>query len=116
MVVFSNNDINEEIPMPTGLERVDGAYGLEIVGTSMVPRYFPKEIVHVNPSKTRHVDDFVVLHVRDRATGQLCGFVKQLKGEVGGKVIVRQFNPPKTLRFDSGAVEAIHVIVGAQRR
>lgn len=116
MVIFSNNDVNEQIPMPSSLENVDGAYGIEIVGASMQPRYFPREVVHVNPHKTHHPDDFVVLHVRDHVTGQLCGFVKQFKKETGGKVIVRQFNPPKTLRFNRDDVEGIHVIIGSQRR
>lgn len=115
MVVFSNNDTNEQIPMPASLEGVVGAYGIEIVGSSMVPRYYPREVVHVNPVKTHHAEDFVVLHVRDHITGQLCGFVKQYIKEAAGKIIVRQFNPPKTLRFDRDDVEHIHVITGVGR-
>lgn len=89
----------------------EGAYALYVYGASMVPRYYPGELVYVHPRKPLTPDCFCVAQI---GRGQPEGaFIKQFKSWNDGKLSLHQFNPNKSLEFDSTEVFDVHRIVGS---
>ena len=108
--VVLDGTITDHVPCPRSLDEVTGAYGLEVLGDSMEPRYFAGEIVYVHPTRPVHRNAHVVLQVRGE-DGELHAYVKRFKGSGDGSIVVSQYNPPEELRFDRDTVEAVHLIV-----
>lgn len=103
-------EISGEVDTPPKLIGVEGAYALYVYGSSMIPRYYPGELVFVHPTKPLTADCFCVVQVgKDEPEG---GFIKQYKSW-GDKLVVAQFNPPDTIEFDSSEVFDVHRIVGS---
>jgi len=108
--IVLDGTVTDHIPSPRSLDDVPGAYGLEVVGDSMEPRYFAGEIVYVHPTRTIHKGAHVVLQVRGE-DGDLHAYIKRFVSESAHEVVVTQYNPNDELRFDREAVEAMHLIV-----
>jgi phage repressor protein C with HTH and peptisase S24 domain len=95
-------------PRPANLSGVREAYAIYMVGDSMEPRYEQGWLLHVNPFKPpKHGRDVVVVK-RGNAV-----LVKQFVGWEGDTLVLRQFNPPDTLRIPREEVRECHLIVGA---
>ncbi len=47
-----------------GAERVESAYALRTRNESMVPRYFPNEILYINPEQTPQGGDHIIIQVQ----------------------------------------------------
>lgn len=98
-----------EVDTPPKLIGVENAYALYVYGKSMIPRYYPGELVFVHPTKPLTADCFCVVQVgKNEPEG---GLIKQFKSW-GEKLVVAQFNPDETLTFDSEEVFDVHRIVG----
>lgn len=110
--VVLDGSVIDHLPGPSSLDEVGDAYGVEVIGDSMVPRYFPREIVWVHPGRGVHGGDFAVFHVRQE-NGDLHAYVKRYVKHSNGKVIAAQFNPAREVIFDRDDVEEIHLIVAA---
>lgn len=118
-VVFSNSDEDtyEYIERPATLIGIPDGYAVEVCETSMESRYMHnRDILHVNPRRPPRAGDFVVLHVKDKATGEIVGFVKQLVSMDKQQVVTKQLNPPKTIKFKAADVKAVHSIVGTAEK
>lgn len=107
------NDVVDEIATPPYLAGVEGAYALFVHGTSMVPRYYPGELVFVHPHKPMAPDRFCVVQVGRDKNSPEGGFIKQFKSWNDGKLIVAQFNPERTIEFPANEVVDVHRIVGS---
>jgi len=102
------------VPAPSGLESVDGAYAVYVVGDSMSPRYEPGEMVYAHPRKPVKPRDYVVLILRPELAGDPDdGYVKRLVSISDDWVVVEQLSPQKQLKFQAGRVISIHKIVMA---
>ncbi|WP_192215629.1 helix-turn-helix transcriptional regulator [Methylobacterium bullatum] len=108
--VVLDGTVTDHIPSPRSLDDVPGAYALEVVGESMEPRYFAGEIVYIHPTRTIHKGAHIVLQVRDQG-GELHAYIKRYVSGSNEHVVVAQYNPASELRFERGAVEAMHLIV-----
>jgi phage repressor protein C with HTH and peptisase S24 domain len=111
-LIFSGEAL-DELARPPQLMKVKNAYAVAISGESMEPRYRPGEIVYVNPSRPARRGDDVVVQVMQ--SGELSGFVKEFISRDDNKLVVRQFNPKKTLTFRANDVQDVHVIEFATR-
>lgn len=100
---------------PGSLNDVQCAYGVEVIGDSMEPRYEPGVIVWANPLRPIHKGDYAVFQVR-QSNGDLVAFVKRFERFSNGSVIASQFNPPDQLIWDREDVEEMHLIVGTHKR
>jgi len=97
-------------PRPANLSGVRAAYAIYMVGDSMEPRYEQNWLLHVNPFKPpRHGRD-VVVYKKGQAV-----LIKQFVGWEGDTLVLRQLNPPDTLRIPRSEVEECHLIVGADQ-
>lgn len=108
-------EVAERIPTPASLDKVDGAYAVYVAGTSMEPRYFAGELVHVNPNRPVARNDFCVVQIGPAGGPPEEGYIKQFVSMDNKKLRLRQYNPPMELEFDSGRVHAVHLIVGTAR-
>jgi len=93
---------------PANLSGVREAYAIYMVGDSMEPRYEQGWLLHINPFKPPKRGQDVVVRKRGDAV-----LVKQFVGWEGDNLVLRQFNPPDTLRIPRNEVRECHLIVGA---
>lgn len=111
-----NGAIIDYAPMPPTLAGVRNPYGVYVSGDSMLERYEPGWLLHVHPHKQPRPGDNVVVQIRPRDEHSApLAYVKVLVSDhhkSGGKLVVRQFNPPKELSWDGKDVVSVHLIVG----
>ncbi|WP_158279426.1 S24 family peptidase [Falsochrobactrum shanghaiense] len=103
-------DIVDQIDTPYQLIGVEGAYALYVYGTSMIPRYYPGELVFVHPKKPLTANCFCVVQVGAGAPEG--AFIKQFKSW-NDILTVAQFNPAEDITFTSDEIFDVHRIVGA---
>jgi phage repressor protein C with HTH and peptisase S24 domain len=97
-------------PRPATLAGVRSAYAIYMVGDSMEPRYEPGWLLHVNPFKPPTRGRDVVVYKSGQAV-----LIKQFLGWDGDTLVLRQFNPPDTLRIPRADVRECHLVVGADQ-
>jgi phage repressor protein C with HTH and peptisase S24 domain len=97
-------------PRPANLRGVRAAYAIYMVGDSMEPRYEQNWLLHVNPFKPPRRGRDVVVYKK----GQVV-LIKQFVGWEGDTLVLRQLNPPDTLRIPRAEVEECHLVVGADQ-
>jgi phage repressor protein C with HTH and peptisase S24 domain len=95
---------------PSNLSGVRAAYAIYMVGDSMEPRYEPGWLLHVNPFKPPTRGRDVVVYKQGQAV-----LIKQFVGWEGDTLVLRQLNPPDTLRIPRTEVEECHLVVGADQ-
>lgn len=101
----------DEIPPPEDIARVRGAYGILIVGESMVPAYRPGDIAWVNPHKPLERDtDVVLYHVPPN--GEAEAIIKMLIGISSLEWKLRQYQPPMDFTESRADWTVCHRIVG----
>ena len=97
-------------PRPASLAGVRSAYAIYMVGDSMEPRYQQGWLLHVNPFKPPTRGRDVVVYKQGQAV-----LIKQFVGWEGDTLVLRQFNPPDTLRIPRDQVRECHLVVGADQ-
>src|SRR5271170_3151815 len=97
-------------PRPANLGGVRGAYAIYMVGDSMEPRYEPGWLLHVNPFKQPTRGRDVVVYKRDHAV-----LIKTFVGWNDDALVLRQLNPPATLRIPRQEVRECHLVVGSDQ-
>ncbi|MEK9900096.1 MAG: S24 family peptidase [Rhodospirillaceae bacterium] len=113
-----NGEIQDYVERPPSLRGVTSAYAVYVADTSMVPRYFPGETLHVHPGRAvvRGEDTFVVVQLRAASTGEPPrALVKQYLRQTADSLYLRQFNPATELVFPMDRVESLHLIIWAGR-
>ncbi|HUC11172.1 MAG TPA: LexA family transcriptional regulator [Stellaceae bacterium] len=95
---------------PSNLNGVRAAYAIYMVGDSMEPRYEPHWLLHVNPFKPPIRGRDVVVYKKGQAV-----LIKQFIGWDGDMLVLRQLNPPDTLRIPRAEVLECHLIVGTDQ-
>ncbi|EYR81799.1 S24 family peptidase [Shinella sp. DD12] len=109
-----NGQILDWVPCIPSLINVPGAYAVFLDGESMVPRYYPREIAYVHPTKPVRHGDHVVVQIRARSEDEPPrGFVKKFTGWKGARLTLEQYNPPIPIEFDKDDVVSVHLIVQA---
>ena len=113
-VGFDITDVTEPIDAidtPSWLSSVPDAYAVFVTGTSMAPRFNPREVVYVHPHRPYREGDCVVVQLA--ANGRTHAIVKQFVEITDTHVVLRQHNPDRELRHKLDEVSAIHTIVGS---
>jgi phage repressor protein C with HTH and peptisase S24 domain len=113
-----NGEIQDYIERPPSLRGVASAYAVYVADTSMVPRYFPGETLHVHPGRAvvRGDDTFVVVQLRPDAEGEPPrALVKQFARQTADTLYLKQFNPATELAFPLEQVASLHLVIWAGR-
>ncbi|MDF2809538.1 MAG: Repressor protein [Microvirga sp.] len=107
------NQTVDQTDCPPWIDDAVDSYALYVVGASMIPRFYPGEMVFVHPWKQPRPDDFVVAQIRDPNTDDIFGYVKQFIGFDKKGLRLRQFNPKleDLAPFPAGDVHALHKII-----
>lgn len=105
---FNNLSPQAFVDRPGSLKGVTNAFALYVVGETMEPRFFPGELVFVNPNRplTRHC--FVAIEMTDGR-----GIIRQFVRRSEAETIVRQLNPDKQTHLRPADVKRLCRIVGA---
>ncbi len=113
-----NGQVHDYIERPPSLQGVADAYAVYVAETSMVPRYFPGETLHVHPGRavTRGEDTFVVVQLKPEAEGEAPrALVKRFRNRTADTLVLDQFNPACELTFPLEQVGSVHLIIWAGR-
>lgn len=107
-----HTDVMEYVRRPAVLEGVPEAYGVLVVGESMVPSYRPGDMALIHPRRppTRQTD--VVLYKTDPRTGDTESTIKHLIGFTDTSWKLEQFNPAKTFSENRAKWPICHQVVG----
>jgi len=104
-------------PRPIEVQQVKGAYGMYIVGESMVPEFRPGHVAVINPNLP-HVGDKPYIFYAETESGVVRATVKLLRRQTGDHWHVTQHNPPDGQKHDFTLSKKLwreaHRIVGRQ--
>ena len=108
-----NGERVADIPAPPSIARIRDAYAIYVVGTSMLPRYEPGEIVFVDPTKPAMRGDYVVVQISEGGDDVAsAGYIKQYVSMDEKQIKLLELHPKrKQLTFPTARVVAVHVIV-----
>ncbi|WP_412058136.1 S24 family peptidase [Bartonella sp. DGB2] len=95
---------------PPQLSSTNGAYGVEVSGDSMEPRYSDREIVYVDPKRRVVRGDYVVAQILIDEHSAPHAYVKRFVSHNAKELVLEQFNPVKQLRFPHARVVSVHYI------
>ncbi len=104
------NDPVDYTARPANLSGVREAYAIYMVGDSMEPRYEQSWLLHVNPFKPPKRGRDVVVYKKGNVV-----LIKQFIGWEGDTLVLRQLNPPDTLRIAREEVRECHLVVGVDQ-
>lgn len=106
-------DAIDYVKRPAILENVKGAYGLYIVGESMVPAYEPGDMAlihpHLPPAREKNV---VLYHVPPSGSGEVEAIVKRLVRYNDREWHLKQYNPAAEFVESRADWKVCHRIVG----
>jgi phage repressor protein C with HTH and peptisase S24 domain len=98
---------------PPGLANSPDGYALRLTGSSMEPRYWPGDIIFVDPARPVRRGDIVVIQTQDWDGSDILAWLKQLERRDGEWVRVRQYNPPSEIAWKAANVRFIHRVLTA---
>lgn len=105
-----NGSILYEVLAPPQIAKISGAYGVQISGDSMYPRYEDGEIAFIDPTRRVKKGDYVVAQIQVDEHSPPHAFVKRFMRHNAEELVLSQFNPPKDLVFDHDSVVSVHFI------
>lgn len=104
-------------PRPIEVQRVTGAYGMYIVGTSMEPEFEPGHVAVINPNLP-HVGGKPYIFYAETEDGSVRATVKRLRHQTGDAWHVTAHNPGDGQKADFTLPRSLwkvaHRIVGRQ--
>ncbi|WP_246231797.1 XRE family transcriptional regulator [Sinorhizobium alkalisoli] len=101
----------DDIFAPPSLSGIPEAYGVQVSGDSMYPRYEDGETVYVNPRRRPVKGDYVVAEIQTEEHGPKLAYIKKLIRHTQSELILEQFNPAKQIRFDGRQVHTVHYVL-----
>lgn len=109
-----NGEVVDYVARPSNLAGVASAYAVFVVGSSMEPRYFPGELVHVHPGRPVTIGSFVLVQIRPKQDGEAPrAVIKRLVRRSGNKIVLEQYNPKKSFELKDQDVVSIHRVVAS---
>lgn len=112
-----NGERLDMVGCPPELRNVANAYAVNVSGESMVPSFKPGQIAWVNPNLSARPGDDVIVQIKPEDESEAPeGFIKELVKRTPSKLVVKQYNPARSIEFDHDEVLSVHVVVFASRR
>lgn len=107
------NMILEENPIdwtfrPTDLQGVQSAFAVFVTGNSMVPKYCEHDIAYIHPSLPPRPGRFVLIETIENE-----GFIKQFLSWRQDTLVLKQFNPEKTITFHKSQIKNVMLVIGS---
>lgn len=113
--IMNGQDI-AQVFCPPGLEDVEGAYAVQIQGTSGEPRFYNGETAWINPhARVRQGDDVIVQILGDNPHDEVSSYIKRFVSRSNDVLRLYQYNPGEgeehNLEFDASKVFSVHKVV-----
>lgn len=109
-----NGDVIEWVDRPANLRGVPDAYAVYVMGASMEPRYHPGELAHIHPHKPVTIGAYVLVQKKPNGPGEApLAVIKRLVKRSGNRIMLEQFNPPKTFEIKADEIVSMHRVVGS---
>jgi len=109
-----NGDVIDHVPRPPNLAGATNAYAVYAPGGSMAPRYMAGELIYIHPGKPVTPGCFVLVQMQPKEEGQAPrAFLKRLVRRSGAKIVLEQFDPPKSFNLAVEEIVSIHRVVGS---
>ena len=100
-----------EVPCPPQLLNVENAYGVEVAGDTMSPRYDDGEIVYIDTVRRVKKGDYVVAKIMMQEEDSFpTAFIKRFIRHNEKELVLTQLNPAKELVFPHQHVLSVHCI------
>lgn len=107
-----HSDVMEYARRPAILDGIPEAYGILVVGDSMVPSYRPGDVALIHPRKPPQRDTDVVLYKADPRTGDVESMIKRLIGFNDRTWKLEQYAPPKSFSEARSEWPICHYVIG----
>lgn len=100
-----NGDVVNYVARPKGITYAKDVFSLYVGGDSMYPRFRERDLVFVQKAPPAGGDDVVIeLHPKSDGDGHP-SFIKEFVRRNGSRILVRQFNPPLELEFETREIK-----------
>jgi phage repressor protein C with HTH and peptisase S24 domain len=96
--IIVSTDPVDFMPRPAPVAQVKGAYGVYVVGESMVPEYRPGDVALVDPYLPVIANEVYIFY--GERDGESRATIKHLRRVVAEAWQVRQWNPPDGMKSD----------------
>ncbi|SMH53684.1 Phage repressor protein C, contains Cro/C1-type HTH and peptisase s24 domains [Azospirillum lipoferum] len=98
------------VAKPDYLKNARDPYAMYVVGESMMPRFRPAQLLHVNPHKPPAAGSGVVVVKRSKAV-----LVKEFVRRVPDGIVLREYQPDdREFTVADTELDTIHTVVGLQ--
>ena len=109
-----SGEVTDYVVRPPSLAATTNAYAVYVAGSSMEPRYYLGELVHVHPGKPVTIGAFVLVQIRPEHEGETPrASIKRLVKRTATSCRFEQFNPSKEIDVKAADVVSMHRIVGS---
>lgn len=109
-----NGEIVDYVARPSNLAGVTQAYAVFVVGSSMEPRYFPGELIHVHPGRPVTIGSFVLVMLRPQEDGEAPrAVIKRFVRRTASTITLAQYQPAKVFEIGAADVVSMHRIVAS---
>ena len=109
-----NGEIVDYVSRPPALAGAPNGYATYVIGTSMEPRYHPGELIYVHPGKPVNLGAYVLVQLKPPEEGSPpLALIKKLSRKSATRIVLEQFNPPRTFDVPVKEIVSIHRIVGS---
>lgn len=107
-----NGETVEYVRRPPGIAGLKNVFATQVIGTSMIPRYEPGELIYCG-GRAPVPGDHVVIEMFPEAGSKVGkGFVKKLLKRTPSLIICGQYNPPRDdVEFDAYAIKGIWRVI-----
>lgn len=102
------DDPLDYIERPVGLRDAARAYALWVTGSSMSPKFEPRDVVFVHPDQPYERGDTVIVQTQDAPDGPIKALIKIFDGMTDSSARLRQLNPAGTITIPTRSIRAIH--------
>lgn len=96
------------ISRPQILKGIENAYAVEVTGTSMIPKYHPGNLLHINPHYQPRPGKGVVIWKHNKAV-----LIKEFVRQTPDHVYVREYKPDeRDFAIRKSEIAKMHTVVG----
>ncbi len=104
---FYFGDVIDQVRRPPGIKNAKNVAALNVAGESMIPRYFPGELIYVQQREPAPGDHVVVEMYAETEDEAPKSFLKVLRRRTGRRLHCEQYNPAIDIEFDAGEVKTV---------
>lgn len=96
---------------PETLMTAKDIYALYVEGSSMEPRYFPGDLIYINPNKPARSGDVVVVQSKLEEYAHIEATLGVYIKKTDGNIVIQKYNPPAEIVVKSSPATIIHRVL-----